>query len=166
MIANGHTMKAVYNSIGQMVAEKLFETETAATSSAAPVAYYKYVYDGDNNIVRSIDFCGKKEYNYEYEEGRIVRATEADIELNGEIVTSKVISNTIKYYYDTEGKMTKKVIKLMKSLNLRGKQSKNGKYRSYKGEVGRVADNLLKRDFHADKPFEKTDYRHYRIQDW
>lgn len=97
--ANGHTMKAVYNSIGQMVAEKWFETETAATSSAAaPVAYYKYVYDGDNNIVRSIDLFGKKEYNYEYEEGRIVRATEADIELNGEIVTSKVISNTIKIF--------------------------------------------------------------------
>ena len=69
-----------------------------------------YVYDGDGNIVRSIDISGKKEYNYEYEEGRIIRATEADIELNGEIVTSKVIANTVKYYYDTEGKMTKKVI--------------------------------------------------------
>lgn len=51
-----------------------------------------------------------KKYNYEYEEGRIVRATEADIELSSEIVTSKVIVNTVKYYYDTEGKMTKKVI--------------------------------------------------------
>ena len=49
----------------------------------------------------------------------------------------------------------KTVLKLMKSLHLRGKQSKNGKYHSYKGEVGKVADNLLKRDFHADKPFEK-----------
>ena len=37
-------------------------------------------------------------------------ATEADIELSGEIVTAKVIVNTVKYYYDTEGKMTKKVI--------------------------------------------------------
>jgi len=62
------------------------------------------------HIVRSIDITAKKEYNYEYEEGRIVRATEADIELSGEIVTSKVIVNTVKYYYDTEGKMTKKVI--------------------------------------------------------
>ena len=109
--ANGHTMKAVYNSIGQMVAEKWFETEAAAASSTAtPIAHYKYVYDGDGNIVRSIDISGKKEYNYEYEEGRIVRATESDITLNGEIVTSKVIVNTVKYYYDTEGKMTKKVI--------------------------------------------------------
>ena len=54
-----------------------------------------YVYDGDGNIVRSIDISGKKEYNYEYEESRIVRATESDIELNGEIVTSKVIINTV-----------------------------------------------------------------------
>ena len=109
--ANGHTMKAIYNSIGQMVAEKWFESEAkAASSTATPIAHYKYVYDGDGNIVRSIDISGKKEYNYEYEEGRIVRATEADIELNGEIVTSKVIVNTVKYYYDTEGKMTKKVI--------------------------------------------------------
>lgn len=29
------------------------------------------------------------------------------------------------------------------------------KYRSYKGEVGKVAPNLLNRDFHADKPNEK-----------
>ena len=109
--ANGHTMKAVYNSIGQMVAEKWFETESeAADSTATPIAHYKYIYDGDGNIVRSIDISGKKEYNYEYEEGRIIRATEADIKLSGEIVISKVIINTVKYYYDTEGKMTKKVI--------------------------------------------------------
>jgi len=49
----------------------------------------------------------------------------------------------------------KTVLKLIKSLNLRGKQSKNGKYHSYKGEVGKIADNILKRDFTAKKPFEK-----------
>ena len=102
--ANGDTMKATYNSIGQMVAEKWFDKNNTLT------AHYKYVYDGDGNIVRSIDISGKKEYNYEYEEGKIVRATEADIELSGEIVTYKVIVNTVKYYYDSEGKMTKKVI--------------------------------------------------------
>ena len=109
--ANGNTMKALYNSAGQMVAEKWFETEAKANdANAAPIAHYKYVYDGDGNIVRSIDISGKKEYNYEYEEGRIVRATESDITLNGEVVTSKAVVNTVKYYYDTEGKMTKKVI--------------------------------------------------------
>ena len=69
-----------------------------------------YVYDSDGNIVRSIDISGKKEYNYIYEDGRIVRTTESDITLNGEVVSSKVIANTLQYYYDTEGKMTKKVI--------------------------------------------------------
>lgn len=61
----------------------------------------------------------------------------------------------------------KTVLKLMKSLNLRGKQSKNGKYHSYKGEVGKVADNLLHRDFYADKPFEKltTDITEFKIGD-
>lgn len=48
----------------------------------------------------------------------------------------------------------KTVLKLMKSLNLRGKQYKT-KYHSYKGEVGEIADNLLNRDFTASKPFEK-----------
>ena len=61
----------------------------------------------------------------------------------------------------------KTVLKLMKDLHLRGKQSKNGKYHSYKGEVGKVADNLLKRKFHADKPFEKltTDVTEFKIGD-
>lgn len=49
----------------------------------------------------------------------------------------------------------KTVRKLMKSLGLKGKQRKNGKYHSYRGTVGKVADNLLKRNFHADMPFEK-----------
>ena len=45
--------------------------------------------------------------------------------------------------------------------------SKTGKYHSYKGEVGTVADNLLKRDFHAEKPFEKltTDITEFKIGD-
>lgn len=59
----------------------------------------------------------------------------------------------------------KTVQKLMKMLNLRGKQSKNGKYHSYKGTVGKVADNLLHRDLHANKPFEKltTDVTEFKI---
>ncbi len=61
----------------------------------------------------------------------------------------------------------KTVQKLMKNLGLKGKQSKNGKYHSYKGEVGKVADNLLKRDFHSTKPFEKltTDVTQFNVCD-
>lgn len=52
-------------SIGEFKAE-------AADSTATPLAHYQYTYDGDGNIVRSIDICGKKEYNYEYEESKII----------------------------------------------------------------------------------------------
>ncbi len=53
----------------------------------------------------------------------------------------------------------------MKSLDLKGKQRKNDKYHSYKGEVGKVADNLLKRELYADKPFEKltTDVTQFKV---
>lgn len=74
------------------------------------MAHCKYVYDGEGNTVCSIDIFGGKEYNYKYKKGRPIRATEADITLSGEIVTSKVIVNTVKYYYDAEGKLTRKVI--------------------------------------------------------
>ncbi len=61
----------------------------------------------------------------------------------------------------------KTVRKLMKSLGLKGKQRKNDKYHSYRGTVGRVADNLLKRNFHADKPFEKiaADVTQFKVCD-
>ena len=61
----------------------------------------------------------------------------------------------------------KTVQKLMKQLGLKGKQHKNDKYHSYKGTVGKVADNLLKRDFYAEKPFEKitTDVTQFNVCD-
>ena len=61
----------------------------------------------------------------------------------------------------------KTVQELMKQLGLQGKQRKNDKYHSYKGDVGRVADNLLKRDFYAEKPFEKitTDVTQFNVCD-
>ena len=49
----------------------------------------------------------------------------------------------------------KTIQKLMKELGLKGKQRKNGHYHSYKGTIGKVADNLLNRDFKSSKPFEK-----------
>ena len=102
--ANGDKMFAKYNSIGQMIDEKW------QNSTGNDIAHYKYVYDGKGNIVRSIDILSKKEYNYEYEDGRIVRATEADIVLSGEIVTKKTIIYTVRYYYNTDGRMIKKEI--------------------------------------------------------
>ena len=48
----------------------------------------------------------------------------------------------------------KLVMKLMKQLGLSSKVRVK-KYRSYKGEVGKIAPNLLNRDFHAEKPNQK-----------
>ena len=48
----------------------------------------------------------------------------------------------------------KKVLRLMKKMNLKGKVPKE-KYHSYKGNVGAVAPNLIDRNFKALKPNEK-----------
>ena len=102
--ANGDAMKATYNSVGQMVAEKWYNAANTLT------AHYKYVYDGQGNIVRSLDILAGIEYNYTYENGRIVRAAESSIILSGEIVTAKDLVSSILYSYDSEGKLTKKRI--------------------------------------------------------
>lgn len=108
--ANGHTMKATYNSLGQMISEKWYASASAAEAGASPIAAYRYVYDGKGNIVRSLDKICKKEYTYEYEDDRVIRATESDVTLSGETVTARSLVSTLRYYYDAEGKMTKKVI--------------------------------------------------------
>ena len=105
--ANGQVMKASYNSIGQMTAEKWY----AGADAAAPIAHYKYVYDGQGNIVRSIDIMQRKEYTYTYENGRIVRAAESDITLGAnEVITGKTLVNAIVYSYDADDKLTRKRI--------------------------------------------------------
>ena len=48
----------------------------------------------------------------------------------------------------------KKVQRLMKKMDLKGKRPKQ-KYHSYRGEVGKIADNVIDRNFEASKPDEK-----------
>ena len=48
----------------------------------------------------------------------------------------------------------KTVLRLMKGLGLVCRVRMK-KYRSYKGEVGKIAPNLLNRDFHSEKPNQK-----------
>ena len=48
----------------------------------------------------------------------------------------------------------KLVMKLMKQMGLSSKVRMK-KYQSYKGEVGKIASNLLERDFYAEKPNQK-----------
>ena len=73
------------------------------------------------------------------------------------------------YTSDNHGKLliANELMGLTRKLGLNGKQCKNEKYHSYKGEVGKVADNYLNRDFKADKPFEKltTDVTEFKVDD-
>ena len=48
----------------------------------------------------------------------------------------------------------KRVQNIMNRLGLAGKRPKE-KYHSYKGEVGKVADNIINRDFSTDRPLQK-----------
>ena len=58
----------------------------------------------------------------------------------------------------------KKVQRLMHKMGLSGKRPKE-KYHSYKGEVGKVADNLINRDFSTTAPMEKwtTDVSQFNL---
>ena len=60
----------------------------------------------------------------------------------------------------------KTVHKLMRSMGLHGKRRKS-KYKSYKGEVGKIAPNVINRDFETSKPFEKlaTDVTEFTVCD-
>ena len=102
--ANGDKMTATYNGVGQLTAEKWFNKDNAL------IAHYKYVYDNSGNIVRSIDICAKKEYNYIYNEGTLIEAITYSIELNGENIVEKTVTDNIRYVYDSEGNMTRKII--------------------------------------------------------
>ena len=58
----------------------------------------------------------------------------------------------------------KRVQRIMHQLGLMGKRPKE-KYHSYKGEVGKVADNVVNRDFSTEKPLEKwtTDVSQFNL---
>ena len=60
----------------------------------------------------------------------------------------------------------KTVERLMKELGLRCLIRKK-RYRSYKGTIGKIAPNILDRDFKADKPYQKlvTDVSQIAIGD-
>ena len=52
----------------------------------------------------------------------------------------------------------------MNQLSLKGKRPKE-KYHSYKGDVGKVADNIINRDFSTEKPLQKwtTDVSQFNL---
>lgn len=104
--ANGDKMKATYNNLGQMIAETWYKTTDTGT---VVTARYKYAYDTEGNIVRSIDISANKEYDYIYDNGKLIRAIEYDIIVSdSEMITSRTVVNTVFYLHDSEGNMTKK----------------------------------------------------------
>lgn len=60
----------------------------------------------------------------------------------------------------------KRVRRVMSELNLKALKTKS-KYKSYKGSIGKIADNLLKREFKANKPNQKwvTDITEFKVGD-
>ena len=60
----------------------------------------------------------------------------------------------------------KKVQRLMKKLNLQSIIRKKRKYSSYKGQIGKIADNHIKRNFEATSPNQKwfTDVTEFNLR--
>ena len=52
----------------------------------------------------------KKEYNYIYNEGTLIEAITYSIEFNGENIVGKTVTDNIRYVYDSDGNMTRKII--------------------------------------------------------
>lgn len=103
--ANGDVMKLSYNRLGQVSREKWYgQGETL-------IADYRYVYDGQGNIVRTIDVIHRIEYNYMYEQGHMVRHTESTVTFNSDgMVVKRTLQNSIRYIYNKDGKLVKKII--------------------------------------------------------
>ena len=61
----------------------------------------------------------------------------------------------------------KRVQRLIQEMGLQVRTKKQRKYSSYKGEQGKIAPNLLQRDFSASKPNEKwlTDITEFKVKD-
>ena len=61
----------------------------------------------------------------------------------------------------------KTVSKLMNILGIKSIQRPKRRYNSYQGSIGKIANNLLKRDFKADKPNQKwvTDVTEFKVHD-
>src|SRR5690606_12585109 len=59
----------------------------------------------------------------------------------------------------------KAVLKLMEEMKLRS-LIRVKKYRSYRGDIGKIAPNILNRDFKADRPYQKwaTDVTEFKVK--
>ena len=112
----------------------------------------------------------KSTYYYEIEKTDKVQERNADItteitaifyEHKGRYGVRRVHQELLKRSFHVNHK---RVQRIMKQLGLAGKRPKE-KYHSYKGEVGKIADNIINRDFSTKKPLEKwtTDVSQFNL---
>ena len=59
----------------------------------------------------------------------------------------------------------KKVLRLTRKLGVLSFVRPTRKYNSYKGEIGKIADNIIARDFFASEPLKKcyTDVTEFKV---
>ena len=120
-----------------------------------------------------LDAIGLSRSTYYYELGRTDKVEERNAELSSEIT---VIFNENRKRYGVRrvhhellnrGFQVnhKRVQRIMNQLKLFGKRPKE-KYHSYKGDVGKVADNIINRDFSTEKPLQKwtTDVSQFTLE--
>ena len=119
-----------------------------------------------------LDAIGLSRSTYYYELGRTDKVEERNAELSSEIA---VIFNESRKRYGVRrvhhellnrGFQVnhKRVQRIMNQLKLFGKRPKE-KYHSYKGDVGKVAANIINRDFSTEKPLPKwtTDVSQFNL---
>ena len=122
-----------------------------------------------NNLLEAI---GLSRSTYYYEIGKTDAVKERNADLSSEITN---IFNENKERYGVRRVYQellnrgfqvnhKRVQRIMNQLSLKGKRPKE-KYHSYKGDVGKVADNIINRDFSTEKPLQKwtTDVSQFNL---
>ena len=115
---------------------------------------------------------GLSKSTYYYEIGKTDKVQERNVDISSEITT--IFHENKGRYGVRRGHQEllkrgfpvnhKRVQRIMNQLGLAGKRPKE-KYHSYKGEVGKVADNIINRDFSTEKPLEKwtTDVSQFKL---
>ena len=119
-----------------------------------------------------LDAIGLSRSTYYYELSKTDKVSERNADLSSEII---VIFNENKKRYGVRRVHKellnrgfrvnhKRVQRIMNQLTLFGKCPKE-EYHSYKGDVGKVADNIINRDFNTEKPLQKwtTDVSQFNL---
>ena len=122
-----------------------------------------------NNLLEAIGLS-KSTYYYEISKTDAIKERNADLssEITNIFNENKERYGVRRVYQELRNRGLrvnhKRVQRIMHQLSLKGKYPKE-KYHSYKGDVGKVADNIINRDFSTEKPLEKwtTDVSQFNL---